>query len=207
MYLPSAFAETDLAVLDALVARDSFITLITYYDENPFVSHLPALYRRNESTVELRGHWARANPQAAHSGGALAIIHGPHAYISPSWYLDKEEESRVPTWNYAVAHLRGRLEISSEPEFLSSIVGELSAQHEAAVGSDWRFEREREGHTRQLKGIVGFRFTVSEAAIKVKLNQNHPRANREAVAAHLGAQQREDSREIAMMMRARERAE
>ena len=32
MYLPRAFAETDLAALDRLAAADSFISLITVHD-------------------------------------------------------------------------------------------------------------------------------------------------------------------------------
>ena len=46
MYVPSAFAETDLSALDALIARDNFITLVTVDDGSPVVSHLPVLYRR-----------------------------------------------------------------------------------------------------------------------------------------------------------------
>ncbi len=44
MHLPAAFAETDLAALDGLMERDSFITLITTRDGTPTVSHLPVLY-------------------------------------------------------------------------------------------------------------------------------------------------------------------
>ena len=48
MYTPRAFAETDLVSLDALVARDPFVSLVTLgADGLPFVSHLPVLYRRN----------------------------------------------------------------------------------------------------------------------------------------------------------------
>ena len=47
MYLPRAFAETDLAQLDALFAADPFVTLISNDDTGaPFASHLPVLYRR-----------------------------------------------------------------------------------------------------------------------------------------------------------------
>ena len=49
----------------------------------------------NGDRIELRGHWARPNPQATHAGHALAIVHGPHAYVSPAWYPDKEAEEVV----------------------------------------------------------------------------------------------------------------
>ena len=75
MYLPRAYAESDLAALDDLIARDNFITLITVRDGIPVTSHLPVLYRRDGHEVELRGHWARPNPQSRHAGRALAIVH------------------------------------------------------------------------------------------------------------------------------------
>ncbi len=203
MYLPRAYVETDLVALDDLVARDNFITLITVRDGNPVTSHLPVLYRRDGDNIELRGHWARPNPQSRHVGGALAIVHGPHAYVSPSWYPDKEEAARVPTWNYAVAHLQGDLTIFQDEASLAAIVDDLSLQHEQRVGSDWRYEHARPDIRSQLRGIIGFRMLVEQVTLKFKLSQNHPLANRIEVATQLGRQQREASREVAMMMRDR----
>lgn len=203
MYLPRAFAESDLDALDRLAGRDRFITLVTVRDGEPVVSHLPVLYRRDGENVELVGHWARPNPQATHAGPALAIFHGPHAYVSPGWYPDKEEAARVPTWNYAVAHLRGTLRTFDDEASLAQVVDGLSVDHEATVGGDWRFEFERHDHRRQLRGIVGFRFVAESIALKFKLSQNHPMANREAVAAQLGSQTREAGRDVAALMRER----
>lgn len=203
MYVPSAFVETDYAFLDELVARDSFITLTTVRDDGLITSHLPIIYRREGERVELSGHWARPNPQTKHAGRALAIVHGPHAYVSPSWYPDKEAAVRVPTWNYAVAHLEGVLDIFDDEASLAALVSELSDQHEAAVGSDWRFEPERDDHRIQLRGIVGFRFIVDRVTLKFKLNQNHPLVNRAAVADNLDAQGTESDSAVAELMRQR----
>jgi len=203
MYQPTSFIETDLTALDALIERDNFVTLITVCDGEPVVNHLPVLYRRDGDRIELRGHWARPNPQARHAGPATIVVHGPHAYISPTWYPDKEAEARVPTWNYAVAHLTGTLETFDDEASLAAIVDGLSQQHEGRVGQDWRFEFERDDHRVQLRGIIGFRFRVDNVALKFKLSQNHPVANRHAVAAQLEQQSREASREIADLMRAR----
>lgn len=203
MYRPAAFVETDLTALDALIERDNFVTLITVREGAPVVNHLPVLYRREGDEIELRGHWARPNPQAKHAGPATVVVHGPHAYVSPSWYPDKEEQARVPTWNYAVAHLAGTLETFEDEPSLAAIVDDLSRLQEGRVGHDWRFEFERPDHRVQLRGIIGFRFRVEQATLKFKLNQNHPAANRTAVAGRLERQAREGSREIAALMRAR----
>lgn len=204
MYLPRAFAETDLAALDALFDRDAFVTLITVRDGAPEIAHLPVLYRRDGQRIELQGHWAAANPQAAHAGPAVAVVHGPHAYVSPGWYPDKQPAARVPTWNYAVAHLHGTLETFREEAALAALVDALSAHYEARVGGDWRFDFGREEERRQLRGIVGFRLQVERAELKFKLSQNHPEPNRRAVAERLQALGGEAA-EVAALMRERER--
>ena len=201
MYRPRAFVETDLAQLDALVAADPFITLVTTgEDGTPFVSHLPVLYRREGDAVRIEGHWAKPNPQARHAGEALLIVHGPHAYVSPGWYPDKEAAGRVPTWNYAVAHLRGRLETFDDEASLGDLVSRLSDRFEAGVGSDWAFEPEREQHRSLLRGIVGFRLVPDRIEMKFKLSQNHPLANRRSVIAALSAREDADARAVAALM-------
>jgi transcriptional regulator len=182
MYLPKHFAETDLARLDALIKAHPFVTLIsTDHDGAPFVSHLPVLYRRDGDSVLIEGHWSRANPQARHSGAVLMIVHGPDTYISPGWYPDKEEAARVPTWNYAVAHLRGTLDVHDDDDTLGDLVDRLSQRFESTVGSDWRFDMARDDHRSQLRGIIGFRFVPTRIDLKFKLSQNHPPANIHAV--------------------------
>ena len=200
MYTPRAFVEADLAALDQLVVRDNFITLVTVADAAPCISHVPVLYRRDGNQVVLEGHWAKPNPQSRHQGAALIIVHGPHAYISPGWYTDKEEAARVPTWNYAVAHLHGTLERFDDELSLASQVDRLSQQHESRVGSDWRFEHDRADLVSQLRGIVGFRFVAERMEMKFKLNQNHPPANVLGAAQALRAQGDARSSEIAELM-------
>lgn len=158
------------------------------------------LYHRAGGQVRIEGHWARPNPQARHRGKALIIVHGPHAYVSPGWYPDNEAQARVPTWNYAVAHLHGSVETTEDATALADLVSRLSARFEATVGSDWRFETERDDHVSQLRGIIGFRFVPERIELKFKLNQNHPAANIKAVAAALSHQHNQDADAIASLM-------
>jgi transcriptional regulator len=203
MFVPSAFVETDLAELDRLVAANPFATMVTVRDGMPYVSHLPVLYAREGKHVTFRGHWARANPQWRDASEALLIVHGPDAYVSPSWYPDKDEEARVPTWNYAVAHVSGALQVFDNTDALASIVSDLSVRHETAIGSDWRFDPERDDLVVQLKGIVGFQLQTQRIELKFKLNQNHPLANQRSVIKALNAQDDRASRSIAALMQAR----
>ncbi len=201
MYLPRRFAETDCDTLLALLDRDPFVTLVTVDAEGlPFASHLPVLCQRDGDQLQLKGHWARPNPQARHGGGALVIVHGPHAYLSPRWYADPA--SNVPTWNYAVAHLRGRLETFDDAPSLQRLVAELSTRFEPAGEQGWRFPESAPGTRGELAGIIGFRLLVSDWQMKFKLNQNHPAENVEGAASALAAQGGEAA-EIAALMRER----
>jgi transcriptional regulator len=177
MYTPQQFAETDLSALDGLFARDAFITLISVVDGAPFASHLPVLPERDGERITVLGHWAKANPQWRSIVGqqVLMIVHGPHAYISPGWYTDPA--AQVPTWNYAVAHLYGEIQILDDAASLQRIVSTLAERYERALGNRWRFPDSAPGQLPALAGIVGFRFVGQRTELKFKLSQNHPEQN------------------------------
>lgn len=203
MHVAPAFAEHDLGALDALIADHPFATLVTVADGLPCATPLPVLYRRDGERILVEGHWSRANPQARHAGPALLIVHGPHAYVSPGWYPDKEAMARVPTWNYATAHLHGQLQPSDDEALLADVVARLSERHERALGSDWRYEPDNDAHRRQLRGIVGFRLEVERVELKFKLSQNHPPANQAAVREALQGQADPGAQAVAALMHAR----
>ena len=177
MYIPQSFSSQDPAALDRLAAYSAFGTLVSQVGGTPFVSHLPVLYRRAEAQVTLTGHWARANPQWREIEGqrVLFILQGPHAYISPRWYL--EPEKNVPTWNYAVAHVYGRVRVIQDGAQLEQIVTALAAQYEAGAPQPWRFEDTGEAGRVRLKAIVGFELVAEEVEVKLKLGQNHVEGN------------------------------
>lgn len=187
MYIPDAFRSSDLADLDRLAAANAFGTLISQQDGAPFASHLPVLYHRCDAQVTLTGHWARANPQWRQIEGqrVLFIFHGPHAYVSPRWYL--EPEKNVPTWNYAVAHVYGRMRIMQEPQELEKIVTALAAQYEAGAQNPWRYADGGGAARARLQAIVGFELMADEVQIKLKLNQNHVPGNVRGAIAGLRA--------------------
>ncbi|WP_217537560.1 FMN-binding negative transcriptional regulator [Stenotrophomonas sp. GbtcB23] len=202
MFIPADFVETDLAWLDRLLKRDAFVTVVTTGSDGlPQVTLLPVVYRRDGDDILIEGHWARPNPQAGHAGPALVLVHGPHGYVSPGWYPDKEAMARVPTWNYAAAELRGTLEPVTDPDALIDMLDRLSARYEAQVGGDWDLLPIEPRQRRMLAGIVGFRFRAQQVQIKLKLSQNHPQANQHGVIDALSALDSPPSHELAQWMR------
>lgn len=174
LYVPSHFRVEDRDGLVAFMRAHAFATLVSSAAEGLHVSHVPILVDTFGDKVLLRGHVARANTQwetledATH---AMAIFHGPHAYVSPTWYATHPS---VPTWNYAVVHAHGKARITDEAE-LHEIVTELSAVYEAGNSPPWKLSEQPAAYVSSMLGmIVGFELEVERIEGKFKLSQNRP---------------------------------
>ncbi|MFI4951690.1 MAG: FMN-binding negative transcriptional regulator [Burkholderiales bacterium] len=186
LYLPAAFASSDQAAMARLLHEHPFATLITAAAGEPQVSHLPLLHHAEPGPHGvLVGHMARANPHWRHFGasGSLAIFHGPHAYVSPSWYA--EPAIQVPTWNYAVAHVHGRAEIVADRAGTLATLQELIDRFEGGRAAPWRLQLEGARLDTMLGAIVAFRIVIDRIDVKFKLSQNREAADRRRVAAAL----------------------
>lgn len=208
VYTPRAFAAGDGAAAMRLFHDYPFATLITPGDPEPFVSHLPLEYRADCGPQgTLLGHMARANPHWRHfgTGTSMAIFHGPHAYVSPSWYT--EPATAVPTWNYAVAHVHGRVEIMTDAGETRSLLDDMIRRFEGDRSQPWRLQLEGRALAAMLDAIVGFRLTIERIDAKLKLSQNRSVEDRERVTAALRAEGYADANASAEWMEryARER--
>jgi predicted FMN-binding regulatory protein PaiB/threonine/homoserine/homoserine lactone efflux protein len=207
VYLPPAFSETRPAVLLDHVERYSFGLLVSHGPDGLVASHIPFLVERTDPELHLLGHLARPNPQVDDLGRGkevMAIFSGPHAYISPSWYLHGPS---VPTWNYVDVHAYGTVRPVEDPTWLRRLLCRLSDRHEAGNPAPWRVEDLPETYLEaMLKGIVGFDITVSRLEGKFKLSQNRPAADRPSVITGLEVQADENSTAVARLMREREQA-
>lgn len=200
MYIPEHFNETDPARISALIEGHRFGMLVTAPEGVPFVSHLPFLFEHSAgSQGKLLGHMARANPQWQHfSTGreVLAVFQGPHAYVSPSWYLS----AGVPTWNYAVAHLRGKpLLIEGESE-LEALLEQLTHVHESHMPNPWKPDLTGERRSKLLNMIVGFEIEVTHIQGKFKLSQNRPLEDQQHVVEELSQSNRQADIAVAKLM-------
>jgi transcriptional regulator len=190
-YMPPAFRVDDLPLLLDHIARTGLATFITAGADCPLVSHVPLVHEPSDTGLgRLIGHLARANPQWQNtdlSKPALAVFMGPDAYVSPSWYPSKAEHARVvPTWNYAVVHVRGALTFFDDAEWLRAAVERLTHHHESRRTDPWQVSDAPERFVAsQLKGIVGFEIAITSIEGKYKLSQNRAEPDREGVVAGL----------------------
>jgi len=210
-YPPAAFLETNAATLRARLAAAEFGILVTTGPDGPLATHLPFLF---EPSIDPSGvllcHVARNNPQAktAPRTPALAILPGPHAYVSPGWYATKAADPRVvPTWNYSTLHVHGPLEAFDDADALRNLVTRLTDRQETTAGTGWRVTDAPEDYIgRMLRGIVGLRLTISRIDGRDKLNQNRAVEDQVSVAAALGRSEREDDRAVAALMKPQQKA-
>lgn len=194
MYIPRPFHQQQAGELHGLMRAHPLATLVIDGDQGLTANHVPLQFAAAAGAHGvLRGHVARANPvwrEAVAGCPALALFHGPNAYVSPGWYPSKRDDPRVvPTWNYAVVHVHGTLTAVEDRTWLRAQVAALTVTHEAPRPEPWQVDDAPPDYVEQLlDAIVGLELTVTRIEGKWKLSQNRPPADRAGVAAGLRAE-------------------
>jgi len=199
VYIPEHFRVHDHAEAIAFMRANPFAILISSApvsstpaslndeganDEGPFATHLPLFVLATDERVVLRGHVAKANPHWRYleqNPRCLTIFHGPHAYVSASNYVTREN---VPTWNYGAVHVYGSARTFAAPEELQGMLHQLIGTFEPAYAEQWASLSEAY-RDRMLSHIVGIEITVTKIEAKFKLSQNRTKEEQANVIASL----------------------
>jgi len=217
MYQPAHFRVDDAAAHRALIAAHPLATLVVPTARGLQVNHLPL--RLDDVTGRLIGHVARANPlwTLEPAGEAVAVFRGAEAYVTPGWYASKAEHGRVvPTWNYAVVHVHGRLrwfgaDTPEDDARRHAVVAALTEANEAAHAEALRAAGRQPPRAWSVddapadwlagmrRAIVAFELEPTRIEGKFKLSQNRPAADREGVVA--GLAERGDAASAALTAR------
>ncbi|MEW5710634.1 MAG: FMN-binding negative transcriptional regulator [Pseudomonadota bacterium] len=206
MYIPKHFSEPRVDVLHQLIRARPLSTLVTLSSSGLNANHIPLHLSMEPGPFgTLRGHVARANPiwnDITRDIEALAIFHGPDAYITPSWYPSKAETGKVvPTWNYAVAHAYGTLRVVDDPIWMRAHLSELTTHNEAAFPEPWHLDDAPSDFTEKLIGaIVGIEIVITRLIGKWKVSQNQPAENRAGVVRGLRASAVSDAIDMAALV-------
>lgn len=191
MYLPSHFEETRPEVLHAVVRTHPLATLVTLTAQGLEANHIPLFLRlQADGSASLVGHVARSNPiwkETDFGVPVLAVFQGPQHYISPGWYATKQEHGKVvPTWNYAVVHARGNLQVRDDAAWIFQQMKELTAQQESPLPHPWHVEDAPAEYTeRMVSAVVGIEIPIATLTGKWKVSQNQPPANQATVVQAL----------------------
>jgi len=200
MHIQSHFRETRPSVLHELMRVQPLATLVVIQDGEIAVEHVPLMVCTDTAgSSVLRGHVPRVSPIWKDFDGvstkALAVFHGPDAYVSPSWYPSKHKFGKaVPTWNFAVVHAHGYPRAIHEADWLLNHLNELTDWQESGRTLPWKVaDAPADFIDKMLRHIVGIEMSISAMEGKWKVSQNRPPGDRLGVAEGLRNQGDENS--------------
>ncbi|MBN2730854.1 MAG: FMN-binding negative transcriptional regulator [Balneolaceae bacterium] len=202
MYTPNSFKESRTDKLHTLIRRNNFGMLISGEEGRIEATHLPFMIdpgRGKHGT--LITHMARANKHWRNMRDhteTLTIFQGPHGYISPLWYENKES---VPTWNYAAVHVYGQPSVIHNTDQLRKIVTDLVHFHEPPEESEWNMNMVTPKMDAMLKAIVGIEIPINRMEGKMKFNQNRSEEDQRGVIEHLSTSDDPIKQEVAKIMK------
>lgn len=191
MYIPAHFAVKDRHALHAIIRQHPLGALVTLGPEGLDANHIPFELDADRGEYgHLTAHVARANPvwqQCKDGADVLVIFRGNENYISPNWYPSKHETHRqVPTWNYEVVHVHGRLCVMDEDRFVRGVVARLTREHEKSEARPWKMgDSPPEYIDSMLRAIVGIEIKIARLEGKAKLSQNREVRDRLSAAESL----------------------
>jgi transcriptional regulator len=172
VHIKPEFEIGDLDVARSIVHAHPFATFVT---GDLRATHMPCLVDEEAGELSVLSHVARADPVAERlDGPLLAIFHGPHGYVSASWYAG----DTIPTWNYVILHLRGRPECFEDA--LPVVRGTVE-RFEAEVAEPWSLDRMGDAAREMADQVVAFRLRAESWFAEAKLSQDKPEDERARV--------------------------
>ena len=207
MYNPKHFEQHDASAITELIHNFPLAALVTQRDGVIEANHIPFLLEGQIAVgSRLIGHvakmnkiWESTSPEAE----SLLIFQGPSAYITPNWYPSKQENHQVvPTYNYAMVHVYGKLVASHDDQVKRLVVEHLTNSMESMRPGPWSVSDAPADYIEKMLGaIVAIGFTVTRIEAKWKVSQNRPANDKEGVTKGLSEQAlNADDQKIARMV-------
>jgi transcriptional regulator len=178
VYQPPHFVETDPDAIYGLIEEHPLGMLITMGSQGITANPIPCVLDREWGEQgRLLLHVARNNPvwrDFDPDVQALVVFQSVERYITPNWYASKQTTHEVvPTWNYALAQVRGELIVHDDVKWIRGQAGKLTKMMEAAEPVPWKMADAPRDYTEgMLANIVGIEIPIRSLIGKVKASQN-----------------------------------
>src|SRR5271154_2004739 len=162
LYIPKPQLVDDRRFLHDFMDEFSFVDLVTV-SPTLRITHIPVFLERAEGRYgTIHGHISRQNPQHATFDGkqtGVIVFHGPHGYISPTWYGKKE---------------------------LNDLLSKLIAKFERYEGTGYDFSKIDDTYKYGLMGgIIGFEMEIELLEGKFKLGQDRSPEDKQSLVKKL----------------------
>jgi transcriptional regulator len=189
LYIPTPQLVEDRRFLHEFMDEFAFVDLVTAAPTLR-ITHIPVWLDRTVGAYgTIHGHISRHNPQSATFDGrqtGVIVFHGPHGYISPTWYA--KTGNVVPTWNFAVVHATGKLRPVESKQGLNDTLAKLITKFETYEGTNYDFTKLDDSYKYGLMaGIIGFEMEIELLEGKFKLGQDRSPADKESLLKKLGS--------------------
>ncbi len=204
MYKPAHFNPREKSQIVELITNYPFVTMISKDEAGSLsISHIPIVAEiENNEIKSIKGHFSLRNPHVRHlqaDNNITLIFNGAHTYITPTWYQSGRD---VPTWNYCVVHIHGKLEFNNSFDEICANLKDLTKAFEQGAGA-WKFELPADllDPKHLTSAIIAFTIIPEKIEAKFKLSQNRPLIDRNGVIEGLETRQDDMSRGIKKMMK------
>lgn len=176
MLAENVFKEVRADEISRIMQKFPLACIVTNTPDGLYATHIPLM--SNGENI-LFGHVAIANElytNVAEDQEVLCIFKGDDAYISANYYPSKfDDHKKVPTWNYQVVHVHGKIKFLTDQKNKLAALGRLTRQNEERVNgaSAWKMsDAPKDYLMMMLDQLVVFEIHVSRILAKSKLSQN-----------------------------------
>jgi transcriptional regulator len=178
VHIKEAFELRDVETARSIVRAHPFATIVT---ADLRATHMPCLVDEEADGLAILGHVALADPVSeALAGPVLLVFHGPHGYVSASWY----GSDTIPTWNHVTLHVKGTPRLFEDA---MPVLRRTVEHFESAVEHPWSLDRMGETAREMADQVVAFRLPAESWHAEAKLSQDKPADERARVLAGLEA--------------------
>jgi transcriptional regulator len=191
VYLPAHFEEQRPEAMHGLIRAHPLGTIVHIGAGGLTANHIPFLIEPARGPHgTLIAHVARNNDlwrEVTPGAESLVVFQAADAYISPNWYATKRETHEVvPTYNYAVVHAYGEVQVHDDEKWVRGVIGKLTKAMEALQPAPWKMaDAPRDYLTMMVGNIVGIEIEITRIIGKTKLSQNRVLADRAGAIAGL----------------------
>jgi len=198
MYIVSYSRVSESKEIFDFINENSFAIMVNKVEGKLWASHIPLVLSSDGTT--LTGHVSRGNKawrNFIENEEVLCVFQGPHTYISSSWY----DHENVPTWNFLIAQVHGKIQVQSDEELLASLK-ELTNKYEKHSEKPVTVEAMNPKYVAtEMKGVVGFKITITGIEASFKLSQNRDDKNHQNIIEKLEEKGDTQSLGIAIAMK------
>ncbi|NER12027.1 FMN-binding negative transcriptional regulator [Leptobacterium flavescens] len=201
MYIPEIYRNTNLEDIADFIHENGFGIIVNHTGEKLWATHIPLELTKNEAGKDvLIGHVSRGNLQwknLENDNEVLVIFHGPHTYVSSSWY----DHENVPTWNYIAVHVYGKMRLLDNEELwqaLKRLIDKYEKTSEKPIKME---ELSSKMVKTEMRGIKGIEIEIESVDAAFKLSQNRDAKNHSVVREKLNDRGDDHSAKIAEEMK------